>query len=520
MPLKSRILCTLCLLVTTTASARDDAAPMNVLFLTVDALRADRLGCYGYERPILDDNTDWKSGSPSPYIDAFAQNDATLFRNTTGHSAWTVPGVVSMLTGQHPAVHGMDTRHKMADVYFPTALKALQDAGYETYGYVSEGDAFGNLGLAEKQYEFVRPKVPALLERFQDRPFVMWYHLKRTHLPYGATLENQQKFARPDSPKLTQHHTNLITTLSFIVSGDAEWDPSERPAIDDLYDACVYEQDAELGKIFQKMRDLDLWENTIIVLTADHGEELAEHGEVGHASTTKNGTLYDEILRIPMMIRVPGIEGGRIIDSITQQFDSMPTVWAALGHSPRSEFQGMNLLPHIRGEATATRTYAFSETTPCGWQCTTSRDKTTRIKSVRDDRWKFIRRTDPRVEPSETLYDLATDPEERRNVAADHPKVTTQMRAALAGHEADNLNRTWAIVEGILEARTTALKGTPPEERDIPAACDALAMLHNVYRGQNPSVFDAYKDQWDEHIDQFLAVLGPDAESYWGCNLP
>ncbi len=489
------------------AKAADAMPPYNVLLLTVDALRADHLSCYGYSRPT------------SPRIDTFAAEEATLFRNTISHSSWTVPGVVSMLTALHPAAHGIDTRHKIMDEFFDTPLKRLLDLGYVSFGYVSTGEAFSNVGFRYKE-DFVRPTLQHLLERHQDERFVMWYHLKVTHLPYAAKEVNRAKFRRPDSPEMHQHHINLVTTLSMVKAGATRWNLATKPTIEDLYDACVYEQDEYLGQVFDHLKHLGLWDNTIIVLTADHGEELLDHGLVGHASTTLQGTLYDEVLRIPLIIRVPGIEGGGVVDDIVQQADVMPTVLEALGLEPFAAAQGHSLLPAMTGKGPLPeRRYAFSETSPCGWQCPGNREKTNRLKSVRSPEWKLVTRVDEIGLRENRLYDLKNDPGETVDVAAVNPEVVKEMLAALEVHEQENLRYAWQGIQGAMQGRREHLGALSIAERRRAAAglCDELAMLRYVYRVENPSVIELRAGDWRDEVDQVWSIVGK-PPAYWVCD--
>ncbi len=488
------------------ADVAETKPPFNILFLTVDAFRSDHMGCYGYERET------------SPRIDAFAKEDATLFRNSISHSAWTVPGVVSLLTGLHPSAHGIDTRHKIMDEFFPAPLKRLSELGYTNFGYVATGDAFSNVGFNTAE-EFVRPSLQMALERYQNERFTIWYHLKTTHLPYAAKSEIREKFRRADSPEMMQHHTNLVTGLSMIKAGATTWDPATKPTIEDLYDACVYEQDEFIGQIFDHMKHLGLWDNTIIVLTSDHGEELLEHGLVGHASTTLQATLFDELLLIPLIIRIPGVPGGRIVENIVQPSDVIPTLFEALGLLPFEGVQGRSLLPAMTGTGPGPdRRYAFSETTPCGWQCPGNRDKTIRLKSVRSLTWKLVVRIEESARREIALYDLKGDPAETADVAGANPAVVAEMLAALQAHEEANLVVAWQGVDRAIAGRAQDMRSLDRDERSAGAAtlCDELAMLRYVFRVQNPSVFDRRVDDWDRALGGLWSLVGP-KPSYWVC---
>ena len=321
------------------AHAAEPKRPTNVLVITLDAQRADHLGCYGYPRPT------------SPRIDELARAGA-VFRDAVGHANWTGPGVVTLLTGLTPAVHGMDTRHKQMDRDFPTPLKELARRGWQVSGFQGSVEPYINLGLGDRD-RMGMPIADQLRELGAAGRFVLWHHLRHVHLPYDPRPELRELFRRPESPALSPEHLALITGQVMIPAGTTVWDPRTRPALEDLYDACVRENDEDVGATVDALKELGLWESTIVVLTADHGEELIEHGQVGHASTNQAGTLYEEILRIPLLVRVPGLREGQVVAGLAQPIDVMPTVYEALGVESDYPFQGQSLLPVLRGERRA-----------------------------------------------------------------------------------------------------------------------------------------------------------------------
>lgn len=498
------------------ADAAPVPRPLNILILTCDAMRADHLGAYGYPRPT------------SPQIDALAK-ESTVFANAVGHSAWTGPGIVSLLTGQYPAVHGMDTRHKMPDRFLPTVLKDLEARGYRAAAFQATGDLYGNLGLGtEDQMRFT---LPELLRRLRPEgsttgnqpPFVIWHHLRNSHLPYNPPAELRALFARPEFPPLPPDHLALLTGSPVIPAGSVAWDPAEREAIVDLYDAAVRQNDDDVGATVAAMKELGLWENTIVVLSADHGEELLEHGQVGHASTTQAGTLFEEVLRVPLIIRVPGVAGGRVVPGLAQQADAMPTVLEALGLPPDPRMQGRSLLPEMRGERQAVpRAVAFSESTDCGWQCAGNRQKTARLYAARERDWKLIVRRDEFGKvASESLYNLDHDPGETRNVIARQPEAARRLRRALDQHIEENLERAQEALAIALAGHRSEVEALTASERAVRAApiCDELAMLRYVYRVQNPSVFDSLSTarSWRRETGEILDRLGAPAQGYWVC---
>lgn len=481
--------------------------PWNVLVLTGDALRADHLGAYGYSRPT------------SPHLDAFAAQEATLFRHAVGHAAWTAPGIVSLVTGLYPAVHAVDTRHKTMDERFPTAVKELVRRGYHPAAFQSVSEPYVNLGLGAE--DLMRFPLVEVLRRHVEEPFVLWYHLRQTHLPYAAEEETRRRFHRPDAPALAPEALQALLTEHMIPAGKVAWDLATRPAVEDLYDARVHELDAEVGQAFAALRELGLWERTIVVVTADHGEELLERGEVGHASTTLKGTLHQEILAVPLLVRVPGIPGGRVVEDLAQPIDVMPTVFEALGLPAWPHLQGRSLLAAMRGERGAGRPYAFSDSTDCGWQCPSNRRKTARLKAVRDRRWKLLVDLSPAGERTERLYDLASDPGELHDVLRQHPEEARRLAAALAAHERRNLDLARDLVGGVLDRHLEELRALSVAERANRAAetCDEIAMLRYVYDVETPSLWRtrAGRALWKRATRTALRLVGGESSRYWSC---
>jgi len=480
--------------------------PTNVLLITLDAQRADHLGCYGYPRPT------------SPRIDELARSGA-VFRDAVGHANWTGPGVVTLLTGLTPAVHGMDTRHKQMDRDFPTPLKELARRGWQVGGFQGRVEPYLNLGLGDRD----RMGIPIAdqLRELAEGKFVLWHHLRHVHLPYNPPPELREQFRRPDSPALSSEHLALITGQVMIPAGTTVWDPKTRPALEDLYDACVRQNDDEVGATVDALKALGLWERTIVVLTADHGEELIEHGQVGHASTNQAGTLYEEILRIPLLVRVPGIAGGRVVEGLAQPIDVMPTVFGALGIETDFPFQGRSLMPAVYGAiARVERPVAFAEATTCGWQCGSNRAKTLRLRAARGERWKLVERRGPAGERTETLFDLAADPGETRDVLAAQPREATALRAALAERQRQDEALARRLIFQVLDDRRAEVRALPAPARSERAAeiCDELAMLRYVFEVQNPSPLDgATGESFRRATRGIVELLGGAGDRYWAC---
>ncbi len=364
------------------APPRDRAdARWNVLLITVDALRADRMSLYGHSRPT------------TPQLDAFAR-DAAVFENFFAVSAHTSPGIISLLTGQAPPVHAQTTQYSYYDALIPSPLRTLAAAGYDSIGYVTRGATYSDLGFTRGQDG--KPTDALLAElAHSEKPFFAWLHTRETHLPYRPAPEFAGRFTRGmhlDSPLLraVREHTLVLRhpppKLALRHAGDVPASAADSEPLRALYDECVASADAQLGAWLAQLRESGLLERTIVVITADHGEELLEHGWVGHASTGYDGKLTDEILHIPLIVRFPGGAHAGRYRALSSQVDLMPTLFAVLGidgSALAANQEGVSLAPVLRREQPEVREWVFAETTRKGW--TTPREETReRLSAVRE----------------------------------------------------------------------------------------------------------------------------------------
>jgi len=301
-------------------STSEQAAPPNVLLLSVDTLRADHLGCYGYEKPT------------SPNIDSLA-TQSLVFDNAVCEVPLTAPSMSAMLTGKLPRDLGL-TRNGVAlpsDV--PTVAERFQAAGYATWciqsNWTLKADLSGvNRGFAVYRDDFKTGRWSGLkserigdevaelaLEQLQQsetgKPFFAWVHFSDPHAPYVFRDEYNAWDRRP-------------------------WRLERAQKVRVQYDAEVRFVDEQVGKVLNALP-----ENTLVVFVADHGESLYEHGYLGHGRR-----LYQPGLRIPWMIRAPGVAPGRSNAPI-RGADMAPTLLALAGLPPLENISGVNVLGSI-----------------------------------------------------------------------------------------------------------------------------------------------------------------------------
>jgi hypothetical protein len=205
--------------------------------------------------------------------------------------------------------------------------------------------------------------------------------------------------------------------------------PSDQRALVSLYDGKIRKTDQEVRELLESLNRHGLLERTIVVVTADHGEELFDHGWIGHASTSLSGTLYEEVIRVPLIMAGPGIPRGRVVSAQVQGVDLMPTLLDLQKITPPPFIQGRSFLPLLQGRRLEPR-MAFAETTVCGRSCPEGPAQD-RLQTLRHPPWKLIRRLRTTGEEQYELFHLASDPREQRNVLIRHPEVASRLKAEL-----------------------------------------------------------------------------------------
>ncbi len=325
---------------TTLAAATPGARPGVIVYL-IDTLRADHLGAYGYSRPT------------SPNIDRFAQ-DAVVFDNARAQSSWTRPTVVSLLTGLAPRSHGVNRREDALSDSVDTVAELLAEAGYATAGYVTNGNAGPNFGLDQgfEEFRHLRESADAperhrlsdhlnlwlfhwLENRPRDRPFFLYAHATDPHVPYTPPEPFRSRFAPGVDPE-----AGHLEHARAVIQGRLPPTEQTRSDLVDLYDAEIAFNDHHFGQLLERLKELDLYESSLIVLVADHGEEFLDHDGWEHGIT-----LFDEQLHVPLMIKLPGGRGaGQRIGATVSQIDVVPTILDLLGVPPPPTLDGASLL--------------------------------------------------------------------------------------------------------------------------------------------------------------------------------
>lgn len=388
------------------------APAQNVVLFTVDSSRADRFGVYGYPKP----NT--------PHIDGWAKT-GTVFNQAYSVSAWTAPGLVSILTGLYPRTHGVDNRDKSVSGDLPTLHKILQKEGYRTpnLNFFTFASYYQNLGLppVDRQYFGSRDGdellnwLQAHAGRSGSEPFFVWYHTTIVHQPYNPGADDLP-VARRELEKSAG--IKAVLNGAIVPIGSTQFQVEDKPVLDQLYDAELRRMDRLFKRMLEVLENRGVLDETLIVLTADHGEELLDHGFVGHASTSLQAKLYQEVVRIPLIFSWPGkVPAGRKIDRRASQIDVLPTILSLLGLKQERPVQGVNLFGKPKKERPL-----FFESVISGNQ-TIKEHEGIWVRAVIEGDYKFI--------SGEELYNLKADPTETANLADRESVVAERLRQTL-----------------------------------------------------------------------------------------
>jgi arylsulfatase A-like enzyme len=339
----------------------------NVLLVTADSLRADRI--------------DWTPGGRTPALARLAAR-GTRFTRAFTVTPWTAPSLVSIFTGLYPPTHGVVNRDDTTPKTVPTLPRILAARGYAlaNFGFFTQVSYYRNLGLPPQAIEGAEVAGSTALAGWlghAPEPFFAWIHHVEPHLPYGAGGYEAAAAAVRGSSGLERAQTSATVPRGAGLT----FAPDDRDRVLALYDRDVVEMDRAIGSVLEALDARGLTGRTLVVFTADHGEELLEHGWVGHASTSGEATLHDEVLRIPLVVAGPGVPAGRVTSALAQNVDVAPTLLALAGERAR-EMQGVSLVPALGGRAGKRRRLFVS--TSVGGHLTPEARRLERLEGVGD----------------------------------------------------------------------------------------------------------------------------------------
>lgn len=452
------------------APAKTD--PKNLVLIVLDTLRPDHLGCYGYER------------GTSPMLDAFAE-ECVVFDNALSAAPWTAPALISLMTSLYPEVHRVRPYPNPGRMNgkLTTLAEILRAEGYATAAFTEGGYARGSTGLDEGFDTYPSPpgddsnwvnqrsaigvtgnvdRTLEWLSEHSEEPFLLFFHTYETHLPHRAPEPYVKEF-RPDYDERDEHariesavrvwnerremtredcllilrhrfHCLLLDPPDLEDAGAmadraAELGLAPLVAIPELvqsftdtYDAEIRFTDEQVARIFRKLEELQVADDTIVVVVSDHGEGLGQHDRFDHGRS-----LFDEQLRIVLMIRTLGSPAPGRVSEVVRSIDVMPTVLELMGIEAEGlPFQGQSLVPLMRGEGRELPAFSHSLSVP------PAKDV---LQSIRVGRWGLIEDLES---GNVSLYDLERDPGELNDVAQSEPERVELLRAHLRAQREAN----------------------------------------------------------------------------------
>jgi arylsulfatase A-like enzyme len=388
----------------------------NIVVYLIDSLRADRLGCYGYAKPV------------SPAIDAFAES-ALVFDNATANSSWTKSAVASIFTGLWPASHQAITREDKLPADAFTLAEALRQVGYATVGFSTNPSIAEEFGF-EQGFDHltllsidtyageVTQRATEWLRDFDgEQPFFLYLHTLDPHDPYLPPAEEYERWS-PDVPgDFAARSNKVVNRLNGSVTQRAEAGET-LVALEALYDGEIASNDRGFGELMEALDQSGKLRDTVIIVVADHGEDFGEHGVWRHGSR-----LTRESLRVPLLVRLPGEHRTGREPSLVQQVDILPTLLELLELEAPRPVEGESLLPLFVGQnrpAADEPAFVYVRFSP-----------PTRFGVIWRN-WKFVSQAPRKARRSGRLYHLESDLEERLDLARRFPVMRDFLETMLA----------------------------------------------------------------------------------------
>jgi arylsulfatase A-like enzyme len=434
---------------------------VSVLLITIDTLRADHLGLYGYRRPT------------SPRMDALARR-GTVFDRAFTYWPKTRGSFVMMMTGRRPSQNGYGKSHPVLLDFNPTLATVLQQAGYRTAALLDNPNLAAQHGYArgfdtyretweETELDSETARARAITEggiaylrtARPDRPFFLWLHYVNPHAPYTPPPPFDRAFldgaaAGPRLPAVSGFHGGV----------KKEW---AVPGQDRLgyyvaqYDGEIAAVDDEVGRVLDALAGSEVSDRTAVVLTSDHGESLGEHDYYfDHGED-----LFDPCLAVPLVMTMPGAPGGRRAAELASTLDLVPTILDAVKVSYPPDLAGTSLLGAVTGDAAPARQRLFAQN-----------DRN--LSATFDRRYKLVSTPLDAGQTRLALYDRVRDAGELRDVSAREPEPFRIARRELDLF-LDRSQREWNHTLDLV-------RGVPGEQKPTAEACEKLRALGYIDR--------------------------------------
>ena len=438
------------------ALAERQAPPSKIIFILADTLRRDRLPWHGGERANV------------PVLSRIAEQ-GMVFTHTVSQATWTKVSVPSILTSLYPSTHGLVEIADRLPSSVTTLAEALREAGYATYATssvpftgkltnlhqgvetLSERGSIGDLphSGAKTSRTYIDRLLP-WIDSHTETPFFVFLHVFDPHSPFEPYAPYDTLYT--DEGEIAAHRKRIETVKEHIddehMRGDAMPTSKELAAAEvdaeafvdtelDWYDGSIRGMDAEIGRLIERLTQLGIDDETLIVFMSDHGEEFLEHGRHFHGNNA-----YGEMLNVPLMMWWPGVIPAGRSDEVVQSIDVLPTVLDLARIAVPDQAQGQSLVPlMVQGEVPSRIGWvsrpAFAERLAMEDDESIPAEEQVDSLVIVADGWKLIRNSRrPEGWPEFELYDYENDPMDQTNVAEDHPDIVAGLAAELAAwHE-------------------------------------------------------------------------------------
>lgn len=392
--------------------------PRNVILYLVDTLRADKLRTYNIGTRVR-----------TPGLDALAARAAVFERSYT-HSNWTKPSVATLLSSLLPWQHGALTRTAVLPGSIPLLQEHLRSGGYFTAGFVTNSFISDSFGFERGWDEWVHSRETGrsraalvaddvlgwLDERPALQPFFLYVHTTDPHSPYSPPRDLLELYdADPYGGVVSFGRDPLL--LETLRKRGQPLDGRDRGRLEALYDGEVTYHDEHFGRIVEGLAGRGLDGETLVVFVSDHGEELFDHGSVGHGHT-----LWQELVHVPLVVRWPGVTDAQVrIGDPVGLVDVAPTILDILGLPVPGQMKGRSLMPLLLGEpSTAPRSAVCA--IKDSWRC------------VIAGRYKLLEHATSKYSSTPMLFDLEADPDELIDIASSRPLTLRYLRGLLGLH--------------------------------------------------------------------------------------
>jgi arylsulfatase A-like enzyme len=381
-----------------------DKAAQSVILIVLDAASLRHFGVYGYEHET------------TPEIDRLAVK-GDVFLNAYSPAPFTRAAMIALWTSREPGAEGAPEAPRLSE---RLSARGIHTAGFvgnpnvgPTYSFDRGFAEFHETYPSGPQAETFRPLLEHFLRENRDRRFFAWVHYREPHFPYDPPPEFAERFPLEKISRQASTDQQLLDAICGRTGGPTA---ADRRDLARLYDANLAYVDAEVGWLWRQVVAAGLAETTAIVLTSDHGEALCEHGFVGH-----NYQVYDESVRVPLIVRRPGAFRQRRHETLVSLLDIAPTVMGLLGlDEDLTGFEGRDILVETPPDAPPRTLFSRSA------------NKRPNL-ALRDEDFAFV--YTPAFDRTE-LFDRRRDPDELHDISADHPELVRRYRAeALARAE-------------------------------------------------------------------------------------